>query len=199
MASKKEEELRGHPESIRPDGPAGLASAGAGPVAAGPGGVCLVRDIRWDSWVPVERATLLFVVRRGEVLLIRKKRGLGAGKINAPGGRIEPGETPLQAAERETVEEVGVRPVGIAGAGVLYFQFVDGFSILGHVFRADDCEGTAIETDEAIPRWVGLGAIPYDEMWEDDRYWVPLMLERRMFKGYFVFDGDRMVDYQIDA
>ena len=27
-----------------------------------------------------------------EVLLIRKKRGLGAGKINGPGGKIDPGE-----------------------------------------------------------------------------------------------------------
>lgn len=39
-------------------------------------------------------ATLMFVIdeARGEVLLIRKKRGLGAGKINGPGGKIDPGK-----------------------------------------------------------------------------------------------------------
>ena len=51
-------------------------------------------DIDWTQWTPQERATLLFVRRDGQVLLIRKKRGLGAGKINGPGGRLDNGETP---------------------------------------------------------------------------------------------------------
>ena len=53
-----------------------------------------VEDVDWESWIPEQRATLLFVVKDGQVLLIHKKRGLGAGKINAPGGRLDPGETP---------------------------------------------------------------------------------------------------------
>ena len=55
-------------------------------------------EIDWQSWRPQIRATLVFVVNNGQVLLIRKKRGLGAGKINGPGGKIDPGETILQAA-----------------------------------------------------------------------------------------------------
>ena len=56
------------------------------------------------------RATLLFLIDRStdSVLLIRKKRGIGAGKINAPGGKIDPGETPAECAVRETREEVGL-------------------------------------------------------------------------------------------
>jgi 8-oxo-dGTP diphosphatase len=52
----------------------------------------------WSTWTPRDRAVLLFVIRGGQALLIRKKRGLGAGKINAPGGRIEAGESPEEAA-----------------------------------------------------------------------------------------------------
>ena len=63
-------------------------------------------EIDWATWEPDDRATLLFVIRGGEILFIHKKRGLGAGKINGPGGRIEPGETPEQAAIRETEEEL---------------------------------------------------------------------------------------------
>ncbi|NBV86555.1 MAG: NUDIX hydrolase, partial [Verrucomicrobia bacterium] len=39
----------------------------------------------WTRWLPSERANLCFIIKDRRVLLIRKKRGLGAGKINAPG------------------------------------------------------------------------------------------------------------------
>lgn len=39
----------------------------------------------------------MFVVRGGEILLIEKKRGHGAGKVNGPGGKIDPGESPSNA------------------------------------------------------------------------------------------------------
>ena len=57
-------------------------------------------DEFWLQWQPRERATLCFIIKDGEILLIRKKRGFGAGKINAPGGRIEPGELPIDCAIR---------------------------------------------------------------------------------------------------
>ena len=72
-----------------------------------------LEDVDWERWEPRQRATLLFVVRRDEILLIHKKRGLGAGKINGPGGRLEPGETPLACAIREVEEELCVTPEGV--------------------------------------------------------------------------------------
>ena len=97
--------------------------------------------IDWTTWAPKERATLMFILRDEQILLIHKKRGLGAGKINGPGGRREPGETPLAAAIRETQEEICVTPTGIQPAGELLFQFVDGFSIHGYVFTATGFTG----------------------------------------------------------
>jgi len=156
-------------------------------------------DVDWNAWVPRDRATLLFVVRGGEILLIRKKRGLGAGKINAPGGRLEPGETPHEAAIRETREEVGVTPTGAFERGFLRFQFVDGYALSAHVFLATDCEGTLIETDEATPLWTPLNAIPYEEMWADDALWLPLLLAGKRFDGRFVFDGNAMLTHALDV
>ena len=153
----------------------------------------------WTSWTPKERASLCFVVEGGRILLIHKKRGLGAGKVNGPGGRLEPGETALDGARRETEEEVGVTPTGLEKAGELHFQFVDGYSLHCSVFRASGAEGTAVETAEADPFWVETGKIPFDKMWTDDRLWIPWMLAKRPFLGYFHFDGDKMLAGRVVA
>jgi 8-oxo-dGTP diphosphatase len=156
-----------------------------------------VDEIDWPSWEPVDRATLLFVVRDGEILLIRKRRGLGAGKINGPGGRIEDGESPLEAALREVEEEIGVAPLQASERGQLSFQFIDGYSIHVRVFRAPDCRGEPRETVEAIPLWTKIDRIPYPEMWADDRLWLPLLLQGEHFSGRFIFDGDEMLDHDV--
>jgi 8-oxo-dGTP diphosphatase len=158
-----------------------------------------VAEIDWVHWSAVDLATLIFVIRGGEILLIRKKRGLGAGKINGPGGRLEPGETPEACAMRELAEELGVVAVDPIRLGDHRFQFVDGYSTYVHVYRASDLQGTPVETDEAIPMWINLDAIPFDEMWEDDRLWVPLLVAGKRFSGYWIFEGDRMLDYRLEV
>jgi 8-oxo-dGTP diphosphatase len=163
--------------------------------------IATLEDVDWARWVPTDRATLLFVVEaaRDRVLLIRKKRGLGAGKINGPGGRLEPGETALACAVREVEEELCVTPTGVTERGELSFQFVDGYALHAVVFHASGLVGTPTETSEAIPLWTPLDAIPFAEMWADDALWLPLMLADRRFRGRFVFDGDAMLAHAIDV
>lgn len=155
-------------------------------------------ELDWQRWRAQDVATLVFVVRDGRILLIRKKRGLGAGKINGPGGRLEPGESPLAAAVREVEEELCITPRDLRHAGENRFQFVDGYSIHVHVYVASDYAGEPAETDEAAPLWFALDAIPWHEMWEDDPLWVPLALAGRRFDGRFLFDGDRMLDHAVE-
>lgn len=157
-----------------------------------------LEEIDWPSWRAKDLATLLFVVREGRILLIRKRRGLGAGKINGPGGRLDDGETPLEAAVREVEEELCITPLAPVELGQLRFQFVDGYSIHGYVFRSSRFRGVPQTTAEAIPIWTPLDAIPYEEMWADDRYWLPLLLAGERFDGRFIFDGDDMLDHEIE-
>ena len=66
--------------------------------------------------------------RQGRLLLIRRGHEPSRGLWSLPGGRIEPGESPAQAVEREVLEETGLvvragRPVGrvqIPAVGVVY-------------------------------------------------------------------------------
>ena len=155
-------------------------------------------DVDWERWRPDVRATLLFVVRDGRILLIRKKRGLGAGKINGPGGKLDPRETPLAGAIREVEEEIGVTPTGVEQRGQILFQFTDGLALQGFVFRASGCEGRPRETDEALPFWTPVDRIPSAEMWADDAFWMPWLLAGRKFSGRALFDGDALLDQHFE-
>ena len=130
-------------------------------------------------------------------MLIHKKTGLGKGKINAPGGRIEPLEIPEQAAIRECQEEIGLTPSGLAKRGELFFIFTDGYSLHGTVFFADSYTGTPVVTIEADPFWCDIDKIPYDKMWADDPHWLPLAIAGRYFMGYFIFDDDIMLSMKV--
>ena len=156
-------------------------------------------SIDWSTWHPIDTAVLTFIRQDNNVLLIVKKRGLGQGKVNAPGGRIETGETPQQAAIRETREEVGLTPHNLHHAGQLDFVFTDGYSLHCQVFTAAGYSGVMTESDEADPFWCKVNAIPYAKMWSDDRLWIPLMLEGTPFAAQFVFEKDLMLWHTLNV
>lgn len=156
-----------------------------------------LRIEEWSSWVPVDRATSVYLFRNDQLLLIRKKRGLGFGKITAPGGKIDGAETAAEGAVREVREEVGLTPVDLREGGTLQFQFLNGYSISVHLFVGERWTGELCESAEANPLWVPFDRIPYEEMWEDDRIWLPDLLRGSRIEGRLLFDGDRLVEYEI--
>ncbi len=154
--------------------------------------------MKWENWTAEIEATLMFVVSEGRILLIEKKRGHGQGKVNGPGGKIDPGETPLQGAVRETQEELCISVTNARKAAELWFEMSDYPRLRCHVFLAEKFDGIPTETPEAAPLWIPLDEIPYDRMWEDDRHWLPLVLDGRTLIGKFVFDGERMLEKEIE-
>jgi len=78
--------------------------------------------------------------------------------------------------------------------GELHFQFLNGYSLFCSVFVASGFLGQPVETAEATPFWFDRQSLPLDEMWEDDRLWLPRMLDGESFSGFFVFDGEKMVN-----
>ena len=139
-------------------------------------------------------ATLCFVRRDEEVLLIEKRRGLGEGWYNGPGGKLETGETPRECARREVREEIDLVVGNLEKAAELTF-FLDGEEhIFCHVYRTDSFEGVPRASPEARPEWVPIDKVPYDRMWDDDRHWLPFVLDGDTVSGDFHFEGDTPLD-----
>lgn len=151
----------------------------------------------WSGYKPDEQAVLCFLYHGRQVLLIHKKRGLGAGKVNGPGGKREPGESLPDTAVREVREEVGLVPEDPRHHGTLRFAFADGYNLEVHLFVARAWSGHMRETDEAIPFWVKESEIPFEQMWEDDQHWLPHILKGLSVEAEMFFRGDRMEYWDI--
>ena len=92
------------------------------------------------------KGTLCYIVTEGKILLIKKKKGLGEGLFNGPGGKIEDGETPDTAAVREFVEETGVMPLNPEHCGTVAFYFgqKEKPDWMVHVFKATNFKGEPV-------------------------------------------------------
>ena len=133
--------------------------------------------------------TLCFVRRENEVLLGLKKRGFGMGRWNGFGGKLQEGESIEDATKREVFEEVGIEIKALQKVGVIDFSWNHKPDILEvHIFEAKDFSGEAQESEEMKPEWFSLEKIPYEKMWSDDKYWLPLFLTGKKFEGQFLFD-----------
>lgn len=148
----------------------------------------------------MQHATLCYPVENDRVLLIEKKHGVGEGFYNGPGGKVEPGETPHETVVREVREETSLRVSEPEKMGELEFIFGEEPFMFVHVFRALDFTGEPEESPEARPEWFEIEAVPYDEMWPDDRYWLPDLFEGETFAGtmYFDAEGDELLDWDLE-
>jgi 8-oxo-dGTP diphosphatase len=131
---------------------------------------------------------------RRQVLLGYKKAGFGAGRWVGLGGHVEAGEAAADAAAREVAEESGLIVAASALTHVASLSFAfparPAWDQTAEVFVATDFRGEATESDELIPRWFDVGSLPLDGMWDDARYWLPLVLAGERISADITFADD---------
>ncbi len=145
----------------------------------------------------MQDATLCILIRGDppqEVLLGMKKARFGAGKYNGFGGKVEDGETIAEATVREMSEEAGidVRLEDLERVGRLCFLFPykPEWEQVVHVYLARRWQGIPQESDEMAPAWFSVDAIPYEQMWDDDLYWLPRVLAGERVRATFAYRAD---------
>jgi len=129
-------------------------------------------------------AVIAVVWRAGRVLLVRRHNPPNALAWGFPGGKLEPGEPVLRAAERELREETG-----LIGNGVRAFDAVDviadgnppdyHYLLVAVLVHAETGEPLAADdVDEAA--WCDPGALPTPQVPE---------LERLIARARALLDG----------
>ena len=137
--------------------------------------------------------TLCFLMKDNKILLANKKRGFGKGKYNGVGGKLEPGETKEQAMIRECQEEINATPTEFKYMGTIefdeYYKDEEEYNTL-YLYIVTKWNGEIKESDEMKPTWFDINNIPFDNMFQDDKYWLPLILEGKQIQAHFKLDED---------
>lgn len=150
-------------------------------------------------------ATLCFLINKSsrEILLGFKKVGFGAGKYSGIGGKVEPGETIIQAAIREMEEESGIKvkesDLRCVARLAFWFPAKPEWDQIVYAFVSTIWDGDPIETGEMIPTWFSVDAIPFDRMWQDDVYWLPRILKGERIQAHFTFcqDNETIDEFEV--
>lgn len=150
----------------------------------------------------LKQASLLFLVRDGDILLAIKKRGFGLGRWNGVGGKPIKGETIRQTAIRECSEEIMVIPQILKHVATLDFYFPVNKQAWNQqvvVYLCSKWQGHPLETEEMKPAWYKISDIPYDKMWNDDKYWLPEVLKGKFVKASFhLNESDEVLSQKLE-
>ncbi len=148
----------------------------------------------------MKQTTLCFLIEGNppkKILLGLKKRGFGKNKLNGFGGKVQENESIEEAVLRELEEETGIKAQlkGISKVGELTFIFPPlekehEWNQTVHIFFVFKWQGHPIKSEEMQPFWMNVQELPFEKMWQDDKYWLPKVLNNKFVKGKFIFNED---------
>ncbi len=150
----------------------------------------------------MQQTTLAIMIKDWKIFLWEKKRGFAKGVLNWVWGKQEWCETMEKCMIREAKEEIWIDILSQEKIWVLHFYFPEEKSDWNqsvHLFLVNSWKWKIVETDEIKPFWFDINKIPYDKMWEDDKYWLPRVLawEKDIeYNFYFDWDNWKIIKYE---
>jgi ADP-ribose diphosphatase len=118
------------------------------------------RLVQWDMFGGGQTVGVLALTPEGRIVCVRQFRpGPDRVVLNIPGGFVDPGETPLQAAARELTEETGyvatelelvATAMSAASTGRRHVVIARGCRATGvqKLDEYEDCEPVVLDVDE---------------------------------------------------
>lgn len=151
-----------------------------------------------------ELSTLCYIEKDEKYLMLHrnvKENDVNEGKWIGVGGHFEQDESPEECLLREVQEETGYILTSWKYRAVVTFVSGNGVTEYMSLFTADGFEGKEIPCDEGELRWVEISRLGELNLWEGDRIFHRLLLEREEFFSLkLVYDGhDRLIRAALDG
>lgn len=102
-------------------------------------------------------AGVMLIVKDGLILGISRRND--KTKFGLPGGKLEPGETPMQAAIRETLEETGVTVKVCSEIFRREESNTDGEIFFTYCYRAMTWSGIPQDSEEGLVKWLTVNEL----------------------------------------
>ena len=137
-------------------------------------------------------STLCYIENDGKYLMLHrnvKENDVNEGKWIGVGGHLE------------VREETGYTLTSYRFRGIVTFVSGSGVTEYMSLFTADGFKGEEIPCDEGDLEWVEIDRIGELNLWEGDRIFLRLLVERESFFSLkLVYDGhDRLVSAALDG
>lgn len=128
---------------------------------------------------PIREAVRCYLMKGNKVVITKYKSGnKKEGYYDIPGGKIEKGENPEEAAIREMQEETGMQVKNVKHKGNMIIEYPNKIFNLS-VFFSNECEGEPQDFEENTSEWIDI-----DELLQKERKLSNIMLlDKSFIKG----------------
>ncbi|MBW4566827.1 MAG: 8-oxo-dGTP diphosphatase [Tolypothrix carrinoi HA7290-LM1] len=142
--------------------------------------------------------TLVYCVENDKVLLAQRKKEPFVGYWIAPGGKIDPGESPYECAVRELAEETGLNAQNPRLRGIVTETSPrSDWQWMIFIYVVTSFSGTIISDErEGILRWCPLANSVDLHMPEADRIFFPRVLDinQPIYQATFYYDDNLLLN-----
>jgi ADP-ribose pyrophosphatase YjhB (NUDIX family) len=129
-----------------------------------------------SSRITVVTLGYLINKKTNKVLLGRKKYGKTKGILIGFGGKIEENDTSIKDGFiREFKEETSLTAIEPEFKAAIFFHTTEKL-IPCYVYTITKWQGIPKDTSEMSVEWHKINRIPFEQMWEDNKLWLPFIL-----------------------